>query len=295
MSCDHNHSSLFSEKNRLLTSILIATLFTLVELTGGFLSNSLALLSDALHLFSDVGALVLGLLVLRYAEKPASHTKTYGYARAEALGALLSGLFLWGLMGYLIYESVLRFFSPESVQGSIVVITSLIALIANGLMLKLLHGDSFSLTTKAAYLHVVSDLLGSIGVLANGLIIRTTGWYRIDPILSFFIAFVIIRSTYHTIASAIHILMEGAPKNLCTKKILSTLNDLPSVEGVHDLHVWCISSKKSCLSAHLVTEEDPFHLIERATALLKQQFSIDHITLQIEHPQASSCKPLRKE
>lgn len=284
----HDHSihleeGLHKEKKAFYSAIVIAFLFMLLEIIGGLIANSLALISDALHMFTDVGALVLGLIVITIFKKPVTAKKTYGYERAEVLGALASGVTLWILMFFLIYEGILRLMNPPEVKGGIVFIIATIGLIANIIMMKLLHpGAEGSLNLRAAYLHVLGDLLGSVGVIISGVIIWFTKWYPIDPIITFLIAILIFRTSGKMMKTAIDILMEGVPSHINAKKIQKDLQKISGVKEVHDLHIWSLSSKKTCLSVHLIAEDSKNTILNEAHSLLQREYKIPHMTIQIE-------------
>lgn len=303
---DHNHDlhleDMQKEKKSFYSALIIGFFFLLLELIGGFLANSLALISDALHLFLDVGALFLGIFVIALYKRPPTLKKSYGYQRAEVLGALASGILLWILMIFLIYEGIQRLFQPEPVQGPIVFIIASIGVIANFLMMKLLHpGEKGSMNIKAAYLHVLGDLLGSIGVVISGLVIWLTGFYPIDPIVTFFMATLILYSSGKMILEGVHILMEGVPSKTDIKAIYKDLLQLSGVKEVHDLHVWSISSKIKALSVHLVSNVEETKLLKQAHHLLKEKYHIQHMTIQIEDPEhfepqfCYDCHPNNKE
>ncbi len=286
---DHSHSHLpltpmHKEKKAFYWALLIAFIFMVLEIVGGFIANSLALISDGLHMFTDVGALFLGILVIKIFNKPPSVKKTYGYQRAEILGALTSAAILWVLMFFLIYEAILRLLTPHEVEGPVVLIIALLGLFANLIMAKLLHpGEKGSLNIKAAYLHVLGDLLGSIGVIISGIIIWTTGWNTIDPIITFFIAILILYSSGKLLLNTINILMEGVPEHIDYKKIKKDLLSIEGVDAIHDLHIWSVSTQKVCLSVHIVSHNSEKNILEKVHELLRTNHQIPHMTIQIEN------------
>lgn len=254
-----------------------------LELLGGFFAHSLALISDALHMFSDVGSLLLGLIVIRISKRPPSVRKSFGYERAEVLGATISGIVLWVLMFFLLYEAVLRFINPRDVKGGVVFVIATIGLIANLWMWRLLHPSKHgsSLNIKAAYLHVLGDLLGSIGVIISGLVIWIWQWHMIDPIITFFIAALVLRSSGSMLKETINLLMEGVPKHIDLEEVKKTLLNMEDIQEVHDLHIWALSSRKVCLSAHIVSDKD---ILDQIHKVLKKKYNIPHMTLQMEKP-----------
>jgi len=265
-------------------SLWIAVVFMLVEVIGGWIANSLALISDAMHLFTDVGALLLGIIVARMARWPATPTMSYGYHRAEILGALVSAASLWALSGVLIYESIHRFFQPEVVDGPIVFYIATVGLLANLWMMKILHpAQNHSLNVRAAYLHILGDVLGSIGVIISGIILWITHWNLIDPIITILFTLTILRSSGKVIKQTIGILMESAPEGIDPGAIEKALERLPGVKEVHDLHIWSASHHKIVLSVHLIADPS-LDALGEAHRLLEAQFGIKHMTIQVEDP-----------
>lgn len=271
-------------------SFWIAVVFMIIEVIGGWIANSLALISDAMHLFTDVGALLLGIIVSRMSRWPTTPTMSYGYHRAEILGALVSSVSLWALSGVLIYESVHRFFQPEVVDGPIVFYIASIGLIANIIMMKILHpSQNHNLNLRAAYLHVLGDLLGSVGVIISGIILWTTHWNLIDPLVTILFTLTILRSSGKVIKEAIGILMESAPKGIDPVGVQQALKEIPGVQEVHDLHIWSASHHKIVLSVHLIGDAQG-DLLARAHRMLEDQFGIRHMTIQVEDPKSFEPK-----
>jgi cobalt-zinc-cadmium efflux system protein len=254
----------------------------LLEVVGGWVANSLALLSDAMHMFTDIGALLLGYIVAKMAHWPATARMSYGYHRAEILGALVSAASLWALSGVLIYESIHRFFRPEAVEGPIVFVIATIGLFGNLWMMRILHhSQNHSLNVRAAYLHVLGDTLGSIGVIISGIIIWTTHWNLIDPIVTILFTLTILRSSGKVIRETLSVLMESTPEGIDPVAVQDALSRLPGVKEVHDLHIWSASHHKIVLSVHLVVHPEADVLAE-AHRLLEARFGIRHMTIQVE-------------
>ena len=273
---DHHHA--------LHKSLWIALLFMAIEVAGGWIANSLALISDALHMFMDVGALLLGIVVSRIAKWPSTPQMSYGYHRAEILGALVSAVSLWVLSGILIYESVHRFFQPEEVEGPIVFVIASIGLLANLWMMRILHpSQHHSLNVKAAYLHILGDVLGSIGVILSGLILWITKWNPIDPIITILFTLFILKSSWTVIRQSLSILMESAPEGVDVPAIEEALKQLPGVQEVHDLHIWSAARHETLLSVHLVANPE-FDILGSAHRMLEARFDIHHMTIQVEDP-----------
>ncbi len=281
--CGHDHDRATHGK-ALYISLTIAFLFMIVELIGGIVANSLALISDALHMFADVGALLLSLIVLKIVHLPRTPKMTYGYHRAEILGALASALSLWALCGVLIYEAIHRLMAPPEVKGSVVFVIASIGLIANLLMMRTLHAHhGENLNMRAAYLHVIGDLLGSIGVILGGVILWLTQWNPIDPIISIIFSIAILYGSWKIIRQSISILMESTPRGIHLETVYNDLKSIPNVQEVHDLHIWTVSTKKVALSVHLVAT-DTQTVLKEAHHLIEQNYKISHMTIQVEDP-----------
>ncbi len=276
--CNHDHRHITA----LNSALWIAVIFMVIEIIGGWMANSLALISDALHMFTDVGALLLGLIVSKIAHRPSTPSMSYGYQRAEVLGALVSSVSLWALCGVLSYEAIHRFFEPQEVEGKLVFIVATAGLVANLVMLKLLHPtQGQSLNVRAAYLHVLGDLLGSVGVIISGIILWMTGWNPIDPIITLLFTLFIIRGSGKVIKESISILMEATPEGIDPTAVKRELAALPGVKEVHDLHIWAASVHKVALSVHLVSDK-PAEVLSRARECLEKTFEIRHATIQVE-------------
>lgn len=278
--CSHSHGH--AHVKALHAALWIAVVFMIIEVIGGWLANSLALISDALHMFTDVGALLLGLIVSKIAHRPSTPTMSYGYQRAEILGALVSAVSLWALCGVLSYEAIHRFFQPQVVEGKLVFIVASAGLLANLVMLKLLHPTKGqSLNVRAAYLHVLGDLLGSVGVIISGIILWLTGWNLIDPIITLLFTLFILRGSGKVIRESISILMESTPEGIDPTAVKRTLAAIEGVKEVHDLHIWAASVHKVSLSVHLVTDT-PDTVLMRAREMLEKTYDIRHMTIQVE-------------
>jgi cobalt-zinc-cadmium efflux system protein len=285
-SCSH-HSA---HKKALYVSLVIGFVFMIVEIIGGIAANSLALISDALHLFTDVGALGLSLFILKIAHLPSTPKMSYGYHRAEILGALASALSLWALCGVLIYEAIVRLMDPPEVKGPIVFVIAVIGLGANLLMMRTLHShQKDNLNLKAAYLHIIGDLLGSVGVIIASIIIWATGWNPIDPLISIVFALGIVYGSWKIIKQTVTVLMESTPEHIDPKAIEEDLKSIPGVKEVHDLHVWSVSAKKVALSAHLVAS-DTQAVLNEAHRRVETHHQISHMTIQVEDPEHFESK-----
>lgn len=281
---DHHHSHQTNKKALLLSFILIAS-FMVVEVIGGLLTNSLALLSDAGHMLSDAAALGLSLLAFTFGERAASAAKTYGYKRFEILAAFLNGLTLLVISLYIFWEAYNRFANTPSVDGMMMVI-AIIGLIVNILVAWILmRGDTEgNLNLRSALLHVLGDLLGSVGAIIAGVFILLFNWNIADPIASVIVAILILVSGWRITRDSIHVLMEGKPENIDVEEVKQQLLELNGVLQVHDLHVWSITSDFPALSCHLIVKQEVNRdrLLQEASNVLHTQFSLNHTTIQIE-------------
>lgn len=283
---DHGHHHHTNNKKALLLSFSFIAIFMVVEIIGGLLTNSLALLSDAGHMFSDAFALGLSLFAFKLSEKATNHSKTFGYKRFEIIAAFINGLTLALISIYIFWEAYNRFLEPPEVSGTMLWI-AVIGLIVNIVVAYILmySGDTKeNLNMRSALLHVLGDLLGSVGAIVAGILILLFNWNIADPIASIFVAALILVSGLRVIKDSIHILMEGMPDHLSFKEIENQLMQLQGVTSVHDLHVWTITSGFPALSCHIVVEDglDRDHLLQHASKLLHDQFEIHHTTIQIE-------------
>jgi len=266
----------------LLFCLLATAGFALIEVLGGWWSGSLALLSDAGHMTTDAAALALALLAQRVARRPPSKQKSYGYARAEVLGAFTNALVMLGVVIWIIVEAVARLLHPTAVSGGAVVAVAVGGLLVNMVVAWRLAGAGSSLNNRAALLHVLGDLLGSVAAIVAGVVIQVTGWLPIDPILSLAVAALILRSTWVLLRQASDVLMESVPRHIPYDEVGQALSAMPGVISVHDLHIWAMAGERVALSAHLVIAEPQAwpHLLAECQAQLRRRFGIDHATLQ---------------
>ncbi len=260
--------------------------FFIVELVGGILTNSLALLTDAWHMLNDVLALSFGLIAAWLALRPVSVKRTYGYHRAEILAAFLNGIFLWAIVVFIFYQAIQRIQHPAEVESLNMLLIAVFGLIANGLSAVVLsRSKDESLNVRGAFLHVVADTLGSVGAISAGLIMYFTGWYQADPLISMMIGVLIFYSSGKLIRDSLNVLLEGVPSHIDVNVLERRIVELKGVRGVHDLHVWCITPTKMCLmSGHVVVtkEVNRKKLISTLIKVLKEEFGIDHTTIQLE-------------
>ncbi|MBL0696745.1 cation diffusion facilitator family transporter [Comamonas sp. JC664] len=273
------------DKRRLIFALVLTATIALAEAVGGWLTNSLALLSDAGHMLTDVSALALSLVALWFAGKPADVKKTYGYYRMEILSALLNGVLLMGITGFILYEAWERVRAPAVVDLGPMAIVATVGLLANLGALGFLH-RSHSMNVRGAFLHVLGDTLSSVGVLVGAGIMAYTGWYIVDPIISVVISVVIVVGAVRLVRDAVDVLMEAVPAHVDLAQIKELMLRAQGVTAVHDLHVWTISSGVYALSAHLVVQ-DPMvcnndEILSAVKHDLYDRFGIDHTTIQIE-------------
>lgn len=263
----------------------LTTTYMIAEVIGGIITGSLALIADAAHMLTDVFGLVTALVAIWFASRPATKQRTYGYYRAEILGALFNTVVLFGISFYILYEAWRRFQQPPAVQSGPMMIVASIGLVVNLVGAWLLHKASAeSLNMRGAYLEVISDTLGSIGVIVAALVMTFTGWYYADPLFSVAIGLFILPRTWKLLNEAVGILLEGTPSHINIADLEQKITALPGVEGVHDIHVWTISSGIDAMSGHVVIrkEEDHDDILAQVCNLLHGTYKIGHVTVQIE-------------
>jgi cobalt-zinc-cadmium efflux system protein len=269
---------------RLRGALAVTAVFLVIEVVGGLLANSLALLADAGHMLTDVAALALSLFVAWFSRQPASPQRTYGYLRWEVLAAFLNGATLLLISVWIVWEAVLRLRSPEQLQSGLMLVVAVAGLVVNLVVARMLHAPgSSSLNVRAAYLHVLGDLLGSVGTVAAAVIIRWTGWVAADPIASVIMALLILRGTWGVVRESVDVLLESTPSHISLGSVRTQLEAIPGVESVHDLHVWTVTSGLVAMSAHAIVRESDRHqhVLEHVHDAMRL-FGIDHVTVQLE-------------
>ncbi|MFF6994649.1 cation diffusion facilitator family transporter [Streptomyces sp. NPDC008313] len=276
-------------RGRLRVALSITLTVMVVEIVGGVLADSLALVADAAHMATDALGLGMSLLAIHFANLPPSGNRTFGYARAEILAALANCLLLLGVGGYVLYEAVQRFMTPAGTSGGLTVVFGLIGLVANMVSLTLLmRGQKDSLNVRGAFLEVAADALGSVAVLISAAVILTTGWQPADPAASLVIALMIVPRTWKLLRETLDVLLEAAPKGVDMAQVRAHILELPGVEDVHDLHAWTITSGMPVLSAHVVVSTDTLNAIGHEKMLHELQgcighhFDVEHCTFQLE-------------
>lgn len=285
----HTHASAVSAGGRHRKPLVIAFVLTggymVVEFIGGIVFNSLALLSDAAHMGTDVLGLGMALAAITLAQRPATSQRTYGAYRLEVLAALANGILLFGVAGYVLYQAYGRFSEPPEVPGVPLMLVAVVGLIVNIISFRLLTaGAKESLNLRGAYLEVLADMLGSVGVIVAGIIIYTTGWGYADPLIGAAIGLFILPRTYKLTAQALRILMEVAPPGLDVDQVRERILALPGVVDVHDLHIWTVTSGLESATGHVVVadEADYHDVLDRVVTMLADDYHVTHTTIQCE-------------
>jgi cobalt-zinc-cadmium efflux system protein len=262
---------------------MTATLLV-VEVIGGFVSNSIALLADAGHMLTDVAALALSLFVAWFSNQPVTARKSFGYLRWEILAAFLNGSALLLISAGIIIESIIRIRTPEPVVGGLMLWVAAAGLIINVISAWVLHrGSHDNMNVRGAYLHVLGDLLGSVGTVSAAIVIRYTGWLMADPVASFVTTALIIRGAWTLVKESVDILLEGVPKHIDLSEVRTQLEAIPGIESVHDLHVWAVNPRMVAMSAHAIVRDASTqqHVLEHVHDAMGL-FGIAHVTVQIE-------------
>ena len=274
-----------TETRRLQWALAISSVYFFAELIAGFLTNSLALLSDAGHMLSDIGALTLSLFAFRMAQRPATIHRTYGYHRVEILAALFNGLTLWLIVGIIFAAAYSRLSRPPAVESYGMMIVAILGLVVNLAAAAILHGaHRHNLNLRGAFLHVMSDALGSVGAIVAGVVMLTTGWFLADPLISIFIGVLILVSSSSLVKDSLSVLMQTVPKGIRLEDVRRTIEAVDGVSAVHDLHIWAVTSDIFTLSAHAVVANggDFHHVLNGIEDTLREQFNIEHTTIQLE-------------
>lgn len=287
----HHHLGHGDTRSKFVWALLLTFAFALVEAVVGWWSGSLALLADAAHMVTDSSSLGLAAIAAWLARRPPSLSHSYGLVRAEVLAALVNALFMLALIGFIVFEAIQRFAAPRAIDGAAVLSVAFIGLLINLAVAWVLSRGEHSLNSRAALLHVMGDLLGSVAAIVAGGVILATGWTPIDPLLSIFVALLILASTLRLLRDTVHVLMEGVPDSVRLDTVGRDLAGLPGVLRVHDLHVWTLSSGTVALSAHMEIRDlaDWPHLLAAARETLARHHGITHTTLQ---PEVLTVAPL---
>lgn len=282
----HDHVSAGGRKG-LLIALTITLFMMIAEIIGGILSNSLALLSDAGHMFTDTLALALSFFAMKFAEMPATEKKTFGFYRLEILAALLNGVTLVLISLYIIYEAYQRILNPQPVAGTLMLVVAVIGLAANiiGALFLMKHHET-NLNIRGAFLHIIGDAVSSVGVIIGGVIILYTGWFLIDPILSILIALGIIAGAVGLVSESVSVLLESAPSHINIATVAEEIAKIDGVREAYHVHVWTITSGVYALSAHVIIDDQPVSgsrvLLDAIRQRLTERFKIMHSTIQLE-------------
>lgn len=280
----HNHAAGVTNERSLTITIGLTGAFLIAEVVGGILTESLALLSDAAHMFTDVMALIIALIALRIGKRAADNRRTFGYRRFEILAAAFNAIILFLVALYILYEAYERLHSPPDIKTGGMMLVAIIGLVVNLVCMRVLQvGSKSSLNLKGAYLEVFSDMLGSVGVIAGAILIYYTGWKQVDPVLAVAIGLWVLPRAWELLSESLNILLEGVPAGIELQKLHEELASLPGVTEVHDLHVWSITSGQNSLTAHLLVATHPndSELIKQAQEIAGRN-GVTHTNFQIE-------------
>ncbi len=268
-----------------LIALSLTGTFMIVEIIGGLISGSLALLADAGHMFTDTMALALAALAFHYSKRPPEGRLSYGYQRFQILAAFINGMTLIFIVGWILFEAISRLLEPQQVMGSTMLMVAGAGLVVNIVAFAVLHsGDRDNLNIRGAALHVAGDLLGSVAAIVAAVIIIYTGWMPIDPILSVAVAALILRSAWSLLKRSGHILLEGAPEWFDADAMRAAIVEgVPAVRSVHHVHVWGLTPQETLLTMHIdVADDDPVSVIPEVKAILRERYGIDHSTIEVE-------------
>ena len=287
----HDHTAGANAK-ALTWALVLTSIYLVAEVVGAFVFNSLALLSDAAHMMTDVAALAIALVAIRVGQRPADDKRTFGYKRFEILAAAFNALLLFAVAIYVLIEAVQRFRNPEPVQSTGMMIVATIGLVVNLLSMRLLTaGKDASMNVKGAYLEVWADMIGSVGVIAGALAIRFTGWTWVDPLVAVAIGLWVLPRTWVLLRDTVNVLLEGVPGGIRLPELRAAIAGTAGVVGVHDLHVWSMANDEINGTAHvtLVGDADPDTVRKAIVAMLDERFGIEHSTIQTESA-AQACE-----
>jgi cobalt-zinc-cadmium efflux system protein len=284
----HSHTHRHTSGRVLAWSLAATSAFVVVELVSGLRAHSLALISDSFHNATDALALLLAWFAVFLQNKPADESRTFGYHRAGVLAAFVNAIALIGLSAWVLYASTLRLMHPEGVNETAMLWVGAGGILLNGgVMLGLHRSGDRDINIRGAYLHMLGDLLGVVAIIVGALIIQATGWFRIDPVLSIMISVLIIWTAWDITRESLNILLEGLPRGLELKQVVSAVQAIDGVLDVHDLHIWSLGSNSHALSCHVLIADMPpsqsDHILHRVNHLLSDRFHVHHTTVQFEH------------
>ncbi len=283
----HRHESTAEARSSLRAALIITSIFLVAEFVGALYTNSLALLADSFHMLTDVAALSLSFFAIRVASRRATPRKTYGFYRVEILAALLNGVFLVLVALYIFYEAYNRFRNPPEIKAGWMLVVAIVGLLSNLASAYILFGQHHhSLNVRGAFFHVLSDAIGSVGAIIAGLAIIVSGFQTADPLISIVVAILILWSSWILIRDAVDILLEGTPSHINIVNLREKLVNVEGVGSIHDLHVWTLTSGVLAMSCHIVARDNSSRtdLLTKVSGVAREQFRIDHTTIQIEEP-----------
>ena len=285
----HSHSQATNRSNlkRVMIALVLTATFMLVEIVGGIISGSLALLADAGHMLTDTMALSLAAMAFHVSRRPPDGNLTYGYQRFQILAAFVNGLSLFAIVGWILFEAVRRFINPREILGETMLVIAVAGLVINLIAFAVLHtGDKDNLNIRGAALHVAGDLLGSVAAIVAAVVIIYTGWTLIDPILSVAVAVLILKSAWALVKRSSHVLLEGAPDWLDVDRMQEGIvATVPGVSGIHHVHVWGLTPQQLMLTMHVTLEEpveSQSHVVRSVKSFLKTEYGVGHSTIELE-------------
>jgi cobalt-zinc-cadmium efflux system protein len=285
-----------SDRRRVQFALLLTGVFMVVEVVGGLISGSLALLADAGHMLTDTMALALAAIAFRISARPPDTKRSYGYHRFQILAAFVNGLTLVGIVAWILFEAITRFISPPDVTGNVMLIVAVGGLIVNVIAFLVLHGgDQHNMNLRGAALHVMGDLLGSLAAIVAAIVIIFTSWMPIDPLLSILVAALILRSAWDLLKRSAHVLLEGAPEWLDVRHMQKrSASGVPGIVSIHHVHVWGLNLQRVMLTMHVCItnrESDSTVIVRQVKTILKDEFGIDHSTIEVEKEQCADDRP----
>ncbi len=283
---EHSHDHVGNANSRMLKwALVLTTAYLVAEVIGGLYFNSLALLSDAAHMLTDVAALVIALIAISVGQKPPDSKRTFGYRRFEILAAAFNAVLLFAVAIYVLIEAIKRFAAPEPIKTSGMLVVAAIGLVVNLISMRLLRsGQEKSFNVKGAYLEVWADMIGSVGVIAGALVIRWTGWMWLDALVAVGIGLWVLPRTWVLLRNTTNVLLEGVPQGINLHEVRTAIAMVPGVFAVHDLHVWSVSNEEMSCTAHVALDQelDANGVRRTITMLLGERFKIEHCTIQVE-------------
>jgi cobalt-zinc-cadmium efflux system protein len=287
-----------SDSKRVQIALVLTGVFMLVEVAGGLISGSLALLADAGHMLTDTMALALAAIAFRVSARPADAKRSYGYHRFQILAAFVNGLTLVGIVLWIVFEALNRLMAPSDVMGGLMLAVAGAGLLVNVAAFLVLHGgDQENMNLRGAALHVMGDLLGSVAAIAAALIVIFTGWMPIDPLFSVLVAALILRSAWDLLKRSAHVLLEGAPEWLDVRQMQDRITAaVPGIVSIHHVHVWGLTQQRVMLTMHICIagrDDDPTAIVRGVKRILLQEFGIDHSTIEVENELCADEDPAK--